>query len=94
MKNTKGGGGGVETTLYGQILSETKRKKCCQWSDTTQAVEFLQQVRAMMSENPEKSIMAIAEQLQAAVSTARLSTHDVTRHHSLVIDLLTPTGPA
>lgn len=47
-----------------------------------------------MSENPEKSIMAIAEQLQAAVSTARLSAHDVTRHHSLVIDLLTPTGPA
>lgn len=40
-------------------------------------VSFFQQVEYMMSKNPEKPIMTIAEKLQVAESTAKLSEPDV-----------------
>lgn len=44
----------------------TKRNNWCQGPDAVRVVEFLQEVEVMMSENLEKPIMAIAEQLRVA----------------------------
>lgn len=50
---------GAQTTGYDQLPSQTKRNKHCQWPDAIQAVKFLQ-AEDMMSEKPERPIMAIA----------------------------------
>lgn len=72
----------------------TKRKKCFQWSDVIQVLEFLQQAEAIISENPEKPTMEIAELLLVAESTCRLYMHDIIRHNGYAMDLFSAAAPA
>lgn len=56
----------VRQGVCDQLTSLTWTIKCCQWSNGIQIVEFLQQVEVMVSENPEKLIMATDDQPQVA----------------------------